>query len=102
MTDGTGTPQQGLDIRRKRLQFRAWHRGLREVDLLLGRFADATIVSLDESELASFEILLDLPDPDVLSWIVGEADVPAEDDSPLLRRVLEFHGTKPRRVPVSE
>ncbi len=83
----------GIEVRRKRLRFRAWHRGLREVDLLLGRFADATINDLDEAELAGFEALLDVPDPDVLSWLTGEQPVPAEDDTPILRRILSFHGT---------
>jgi antitoxin CptB len=89
-TDG-GT----LDIgaRRRRLRFRAWHRGMRELDLLLGRFADAVIDDLDETELAGFETLLGLPDPEVLSWIIGECAVPPEDDSPILRRILSFHGT---------
>ena len=102
MSVESGTGQGGLDIRRKRLQFRAWHRGLREVDLLLGRFADATIASLDETELSSFEALLDIPDPDVLSWITGEAGVPAEADSPLLRRIYAFHGTIPYGEPAPE
>lgn len=102
MTGESGTGQGGLDIRRKRLHFRAWHRGLREVDLLLGRFADATISSLDEAELANFEALLDVPDPDVLSWITGEAGVPGEADSPLLRRIYAFHGTIPFGEPVPE
>jgi antitoxin CptB len=84
-----------LDIgaRRRRLRFRAWHRGMREVDLLLGRFADAVIEDLDETELAGFEALLDVPDPDVLAWITGELAVPPDDDTPLLRRLLSFHGT---------
>ena len=82
----------GVEARRKRLRFRAWHRGMREVDLLLGRFADATINELDETELVGFEALLGVPDPDVLSWLTGEQAVPAEDDSPLLRRIFSFHG----------
>lgn len=86
-----------LDLRRKRLHFRAWHRGMREVDLLLGRFADATIDRLDEGELAGFEALLDVPDQQVFAWISGEAAVPADADSALLRRLLAFHGTVPSR-----
>jgi antitoxin CptB len=88
-TDG-GT----LDIgaRRRRLRFRAWHRGMRELDLLLGRFADATVDDLDEAELAGFEALLGLPDPEVLSWITGECPIPPEDDSAILQRILSFHG----------
>ena len=80
-------------MRRRRLHFRAWHRGMREVDLLLGRFADATIAGLDDTELAGFEALLDVPDPQILAWITGEDGVPADAASPLVRRLLAFHGT---------
>jgi antitoxin CptB len=93
MTGQTDLRREDLDVRRKRLHFRAWHRGMREVDLLLGRFADETIASLDESELAGFETLLDVPDRQILAWLTGEAAVPAEADSGLLRRLLDFHGT---------
>jgi antitoxin CptB len=84
-----------LDIaaRRRRLRFRAWHRGMRELDLLLGRFADVVIDDLDGTDLADFETLLGLPDPEVLAWIVGDCAVPSEDDSPILQRILSFHGT---------
>jgi antitoxin CptB len=97
MTAETNAAQGELEMRRRRLHFRAWHRGMREVDLLLGRFADANIDDLDETELASFEALLLLPDPDVLSWVTGEFAVPPEADSPLVRRLLAFHGTEPDR-----
>lgn len=89
-----------LDVgaRRRRLRFRAWHRGLREVDLLLGRFADAMIDDLDETELAGFEALMNVPDPDVLAWLTGEQAIPPEDDTPLLRRILSFHGTATKQA----
>jgi antitoxin CptB len=93
MTDEPELRREELDMRRKRLRFRAWHRGMREVDLLLGRFADATLDRLDGDELAGFEALLDVPDQEVFAWITGETAVPAEADSPLLRRLLAFHGT---------
>jgi antitoxin CptB len=93
MTDQPELRREELDMRRRRLHFRAWHRGMREVDLLLGRFADATLDRLDEDELAGFEALLDVPDQQVFAWITGETAVPAEADSPLLRRLLAFHGT---------
>jgi antitoxin CptB len=93
MTNQPEPRREELDMRRKRLRFRVWHRGMREVDLLLGRFADACLDELDESELAGFEALLDVPDQQVLAWITGEAVVPAGADSPLLRRLLAFHGT---------
>ena len=102
MTIDPETQKAVLDVRRKRLHFRAWHRGMREVDLLLGRFADATIAILDEGELVSFEALLDVPDPEVLAWITGESGVPVEMDSALLRRIYAFHGTIPFDAAASE
>ena len=89
-TDAT-LPHDDLALRRRRLKFRAWHRGLREVDLLLGRFADAHVDTLDDEGLAGFEALLDVPDRDILGWIIGEAETPAESDTPILRRIVAFH-----------
>jgi antitoxin CptB len=102
MTGQPELPREDPDVRRRRLLFRAWHRGMREVDLLLGRFADATVAGLDEAELAGFEALLDVPDRQILAWVTGEAAVPAEADTPLLRRLLAFHGTASSRCPWSE
>jgi antitoxin CptB len=102
MSEGNELQQEGLEIRRKRLQFRAWHRGMREVDLLLGRFADAMIDDLDEAELAEFEALMGLPDPDVLGWVMGGVAVPPEADSAILRKILAFHGTDLPSRPVTE
>lgn len=93
MADQSEFDVKPLDLRRRRLRFRAWHRGMREVDLLLGRFADASLATLDETDLASFEALLEVPDRQVLAWVTGESNVPAEADSQLLRRLLAFYGT---------
>jgi len=77
----------GLDPRRRRILFRAWRRGLREMDLVMGQFADANLPSLSEAELDEFERLLDAPDPELLAWITGEAPVPAAYDTPLFARL---------------
>jgi antitoxin CptB len=77
----------GLDPRRRRILFRAWRRGLREMDLALGQFADAHLTGLGDEDIAEFETWLDLPDPDILSWITGEAPTPAEFDTPLFARL---------------
>jgi antitoxin CptB len=79
------------DVRRRRLRFRAWHRGTREMDLLLGRFADAEVAKFDEQSMASFEALLEVPDPDLYNWITGTEQIPALYDTPLLRRLRDFH-----------
>lgn len=60
-----------LESRRKRVRFRSWHRGMREVDLLLGAFADACVDDLTEAEIEQYEALLELPDADLLDWIAG-------------------------------
>jgi len=75
-----------LDERRRRILFRAWRRGLREMDLVMGRYADANLPTMSESELEAFERLLDVPDPQLLAWITGEAPAPALD-APLVARL---------------
>ena len=88
---GTTRSSEGLDVRRRKLLFRSWHRGMREMDLIMGRFADTTLADLAETELADFERLIDLPDRDILAWVTGEEAVPAEQDTPLFRRLRDFH-----------
>ena len=83
------------DIRRKKLLFRSWHRGTRELDLIFGAFADAAIEALDADQLDDYERLLNLPDSDLMDWLLGVSAVPAEIDSALLRRVFAFRQDMP-------
>ena len=80
-----------LGIRQRRILFRSWHRGMREMDLILGRFADAQIANLTESELCDYERLLEAPDRDVFSWLTGEAETPSSYDTPVFRKICAFH-----------
>ena len=94
---GSDRSSAGLDPRRRRLLFRAWRRGLREMDLAMGQFADAELASLGPAELDQFERLLDEPDPNVLSWINGEAVTPEFFATPLfdrLKAAAQFKGLK--------
>jgi antitoxin CptB len=91
---GIGRSSEGLDLRRRKLLFRAWHRGLREVDLILGRFADGNIETLTEAELTEFEGLMDVPDGELLVWLTGEAEAPASHDGPLFRRLRDFRASQ--------
>ena len=88
---GTTRSSDGLDVRRRKLLFRAWHRGMREVDLIMGRFADATIERLTVRELEQFEQLLEVPDRELLAWVAGAADAAPAYDTPLFRRLCEFN-----------
>jgi antitoxin CptB len=87
----TTRSSEGLDERRRRLLFRSWHSGIREMDLIMGRFADARLAGLSEAELDDYDRLLDVPTPDLLAWVMGELPVPPENETPLLRRMLDQH-----------
>lgn len=87
---GSTRSSDGLDTRRRRVLFRSWHRGIREMDLIMGRFSDAHIESLTDAELYDYERLLDLRDQEVLSWIDGTGSVPPGYDTPLFRRLRDF------------
>jgi antitoxin CptB len=87
---GTTRSSGGLDDRRKRLLFRCWHRGTREMDLLLGRFADAEISGLTDEELTQFERLIEVPEPDLYAALAAGAPLPPHDGSPLFRRIKSF------------
>lgn len=79
-----------MDPRLKKLQYRAWHRGFREADLILGPFADAHLEVLDEAGLDHFEMLLEQPDHDLYAWIVGQAEPPQACDLPVLAQIRQF------------
>ena len=84
-----------LDPRRKRLLYHAWHRGTREMDLVLGRFADARLAELSDTELDEFETLMTAPDPEIYKWLSGQTAVPANWDSALVRTIRDFHSAGP-------
>jgi antitoxin CptB len=84
---GSALSSAALDERRRRILFRAWRRGVREMDLIMGRFADAHLPTMNDDELAEFERLLDVPDPEALAWIVGGERPPREFDTPLFARL---------------
>lgn len=79
-----------MDDRRKKLRFRAWRRGFREIDLILGGFADQCLAGLEASGLAEFEALLDAPDGEVYAWIVGQTPAPPTHDTPTLAAIRNF------------
>lgn len=81
---------ESTEIRRKRLSFRSWHRGTREMDLLLGAFADAHLDALSEDQLARFEALIELADPDLFAWIQGREAVPSAYDTDVMKLLQNF------------
>jgi antitoxin CptB len=87
---GSTRSSGGLDDRRKRLLFRCWHRGTREMDLILGRFADAEITTLSEEELDLFEFLMDVPDPELFAALTGKMPPAPEYANCLFDRIKSF------------
>src|SRR5229473_343257 len=90
---GSTRSSGGLDDRRKRLLFRCWHRGTREMDLILGRFADAEIATLKDDELAQLEHLIEVPDPDLYAAMSGNRALAGEYASSLFDRIKSFRST---------
>jgi len=82
-----------LDPRRRRILFRATHRGTKETDILVGGYVTARIASMAESELDALEAVMDLPDPLLADWLTGRLPLPPEVDSPLLRAMRDAAGT---------
>ncbi len=87
---GTTISSAALDNRQRKILFRCWHRGTREMDLVFGRFADNHIANLSESELDALEALMEFPDRDLFSWVSGEVLPPAEILTPLYAKIVAF------------
>ena len=84
-------PEDNISIKRKRLGFRSWHRGTREMDLLLGRFADEKLPEMDEAMLDAYDLFLTNSDPDIYNWLTRVEPVPDEENTPLMRMLLDFY-----------
>lgn len=79
-----------LETRRKRLLYRSVYRGNKENDILLGQFARAHIAEFTAAELDQYERLLAIGDNEIFDWVSGQKAVPAEDDTPVVRKLLAF------------
>jgi antitoxin CptB len=82
---------EDIENRRKKLVFRSWHRGTREMDLIMGSFANTHIEAMSAEELDLYDELLHNPDPDLYDWISGRTGVPEEHQSPVMSKLLEHH-----------
>lgn len=78
------------DARLKKLKLRAWRRGFKEADLILGPFADKHVATFTQDELDWFEALLEQPDHDLYAWILERTTTPAEFEGPLMNRLKAF------------
>jgi antitoxin CptB len=96
--DGTSPPAvcrwslMDRDIRLKRLRFRAWHRGTKEADLMVGGFFDTCATGWSDDEIAWFEALMDEEDVEIMGWAIGTIAVPQRWHGPMMERmrVLDY------------
>jgi len=80
-----------MDTRRKRLLYRATHRGTKEADIVVGGFVQLHITSLAEVELDDLEIVLEIPDVDLMDWITGRKQMPDDMKRPLFKLLFDYH-----------
>jgi antitoxin CptB len=86
----TEPDHSALDTRRRRLLFRATHRGRFENDLMIGGFVRAHLESLTEADLGALETVMEMPDTDLAEWLTGREPIPPKEDTPMLRRMRDF------------
>ncbi len=84
------TAAENSDTRRKRILWRATHRGIKEMDLIVGGFAQARLTGMNEAELAALEAIIELPDQELLAWATRLEPIPREHASAVLLEMLDF------------
>ncbi len=89
MNDNVQTVED-IEKKRKRLIFRSWHRGTREMDLIMGRFSDAHVAGFTEPELSLYDEILSHNDPDLYNWISGREETPANYMNTVMERLLKY------------
>jgi antitoxin CptB len=82
------TSPPDIDLRRKRLLWRATHRGIKEMDLILGGFVARNLEAFGAEDIAELERIMEIPDQEMLAWATRQGPIPPEHDSPLLGRIL--------------
>ena len=80
---------QDLDVIRKRLIYRAWHRGTREMDMLIGGFAKSHVPEFSSDELSEFENILNMPDQDLYDWYSGRKQIPENQSGHVMKKFLK-------------
>lgn len=88
--DSTTDTEAAREIRRRQLRYRSGKRGTKEMDLLMGQFAERHLADFSDAELDQFEWLLRESDPDLYNWFNGQVPAPANHENPMLKRFLAF------------
>jgi antitoxin CptB len=84
------SPDKPLETTRKRLLFRSWHRGTREMDMLLGRFAECNLPTFSRRQVELYEAMLEYSDNDLYDWMSGREEPPTTLDHDVMKLLLNF------------
>ena len=84
------SPDESLETVRKRLLYRSWHRGTREMDLLLGRFAERNLPTFSGRQVDLYEALLEYGDSDLYDWMSGREQPPPALDNDVMKLLMNF------------
>ena len=83
---------EGFPPRKKRILIRSWHRGTKEMDLILGGFTDKHLHGWNDADLDAFEFISDMHDVSLFNWISGVDEVPQKVNTPMFKEILKFVG----------
>jgi antitoxin CptB len=84
---------EDIEIRRRRAAWRAGHRGTKELDILVGRFADVRLPAMADADLDRFERFLAVSDPDIQAWLLGPSPAaPNPEFADMVADIRKFHG----------
>lgn len=81
-----------IDERRRRALYRAMHRGTKEMDWMVGRYAEARLIAMDDRELDEFEQFMALPEPSLQAWLMSGTGYDGSAFEALICRIRVFHG----------
>lgn len=95
MQNSSGTSAAGLDARRRKALYHAWHRGTREMDLLLGRYAEAALATMSDDDLTVFEELMETADQELMPWMLGTKPVPEAFRTPVYEAIVAYARANP-------
>ena len=87
------TSSEAREARLRKLSFRAWQRGFKEADIILGNFADDRLPGMTDAQLDIFEVLLEVPDQDLYGWIIERDPTPVEHQSEIMTELNSYYKT---------
>ena len=81
---------EDLEVRRKRLRYHSWHRGTKELDLVLGQFGEKYLSTMSENDIDLFEAIINENEHDIYAWLAGREPVPAQHENHIMYMILNF------------